>query len=157
MSISATDGVASTTRTTFSRSTRIAQHIGADAAAVWRLLATAEEYPTWSSTTVSLEGQIVLGSTIKLVSTLDPTRTFKLKVTEFEPNTRLTFANAMFARTCSLSSGAEGTRVEIVERIGGPLYPLVARRIPPLERNFERFTADLKKAAEGTTGGHARG
>ena len=41
--------------------------------------------------------------------------------------------------------------MEVVERIGGPFYPFVARMIPPLEDNFERFTADLKRAAEAVT------
>ena len=148
MSATASDGVASTTRTAFSRSTRIAQHIDADPAMVWRLLTTAAEYPRWNSTVVSLDGQIALGSTIKLVSTLDPSRTFSLKVKEFEPNVLLTFGDAMFTRTCSLSGAAGGTRVAIIERIGGPFYPFVARMIPPLDENFEQFTADLKKAAE---------
>ena len=151
MSTTASDGVASTTRTMFSRSTRIAQHIDAGAATVWRLLTTAAEYPRWNSTVVSLDGQIALGSKIKLVSTLDPSRMFSLKVKEFQPNARLTFGNAMFTRTCSLSDETGGTRVVIMERIGGPLYPFVARRIPPLEDNFERFTADLKRAAEVAT------
>ena len=148
MSTTASDGVASTTRTTFSQSTRIAQHIDADAATVWRVLTTASEYPRWNSTVVSLDGQIALGSKIKLVSTLDPSRTFSLKVTEFEPNARLTFGNAMFTRTCSLSDGSGATRVVIIERMGGPLFPFVARMIPPVDENIEQFTADLKKAAE---------
>ena len=148
VSTARSDGVASTTRTTFSRSTRIAQHIDADAATVWRLLTTAADYPRWNSTVVSLEGQIALGSKIKLVSTLDPSRTFSLKVKEFEPNSRLTLGNAMFTRTSSLSGEAGGTRVVVVERIGGPFYPFVARMIPPLDENFEQVTADLKKAAE---------
>ncbi|TYL54351.1 SRPBCC family protein [Agromyces mariniharenae] len=148
MSTTASDGVASTTRTTFSRSTRIAQHIDADAATVWRLLTTAAEIPRWNSTVVSLDGRIALGSKIKLVSTVDPSRTFSLKIKEFEPNSRLVLGNAMFLRTCSLSGEAGGTRVVVVERIGGPLYPFVARMIPPLDENFEQVAADLKKAAE---------
>ena len=148
MSTTASDGVASTTRTAFSRSTRIAQRIDADAATVWRLLTTAAEYPRWNSTVVSLDGQIALGSKIKLVSTLDPSRTFSLKVKEFEPNARLTFGGAMATRTYSLSGDAGGTRVEVVERIGGPFFPFLAPMIPPFDENFEQFTADLKKAAE---------
>ncbi|MCD2441830.1 SRPBCC family protein [Agromyces sp. SYSU K20354] len=150
MSTTASDGVAWTTRTTFSRSTRIAQHIDADAATVWRLLTTAAEIPRWNSTVVSLEGQIALGSTIKLVSTLDPSRTFSLKIKEFEPNVRLTLGGGMFTRTCSLTGDAGGTRVVVVERIGGPFFPFVARMIPPLDENFEQSAADLKKAAEAT-------
>lgn len=148
MSTTRSDGVASTTRTTFSRSTRIAQHIDADAATVWRLLTTAAGWPRWNSTVVSLDGQITLGSKIKLVSTLVPSRTFRLKVKEFEPNARLTFGDAMSTRTYSLSGDAGGTRVEVVERIGGPFFPFLAPMIPPFDENFEQFTADLKKAAE---------
>ncbi|MFD4420958.1 SRPBCC domain-containing protein [Agromyces sp. NPDC058484] len=148
MSTTAPDGVASTSRTTFSRSTRIARHIDADAATVWRLLTTAAGWPRWNSTVVSLDGQIAPGSRIKLVSTLAPSRTFRLKVKEFEPNARLTFGDAMSTHTYSLSGDAGGTRVEVVERIGGPLYPFVARMIPPFDENFEQFTADLKRAAE---------
>ncbi|RZS66428.1 uncharacterized protein YndB with AHSA1/START domain [Agromyces ramosus] len=148
MSTTAPDGVASTTRTTFSRSTRIARHIDADAATVWRLLTAAAEWPRWNSTVVSLDGQIALGSKVKLVSTLVPSRTFSLKVKEFEPNARLTFGDAMSTRTYSLSGDADGTRVEVVERIGGPFFPFFARLIPPFDENFEQFTADLKKAAE---------
>jgi uncharacterized protein YndB with AHSA1/START domain len=148
MSTTRSDGVASTTRTTFSRSTRIARHIDADAATVWRLLTAAAEWPRWNSTVVSLDGQIALGSKIKLVSTLVPSRTFSLKVKEFEPNARLTFGDAISTRTYSLSGDADGTRVEVVERIGGPFFPFFARLIPPFDENFEQFTADLKKAAE---------
>lgn len=148
MSTTAPDGVASTTRTTFSRSTRIARHIDADAATVWRLLTAAAEWPRWNSTVVSLDGEIALGSKIKLVSTLVPNRTFRLKVKEFEPNARLTFGDAMSTRTYSLSADAGGTRVEVVERIGGPFFPFFAPMIPPFDENFEQFTADLKKAAE---------
>ncbi|MFF2271343.1 SRPBCC domain-containing protein [Agromyces sp. NPDC058136] len=148
MSTTAPDGVASTTRTTFSRSTRIAQHIDAEAATVWRLLTTAAGYPEWNSTVVSLSGRIAPGSTIKLVSTLDPSRTFSLKIKEFEPNARLTFGDSMATRTYSLSPEAGGTRVEIVERIGSPFFPFFARMIPPFDESFEQFTADLKRAAE---------
>lgn len=148
MSTTASDGVASTTRTAFSRSTRIARHINADAATVWRLLSSAAEFRRWKSTIISLEGEIALGSKIKLVSTLLPSRTFSLRVKEFEPNMRLTFVDAMSTRTYSLSSDASGTRVEVIERIGSPFFPLFARMIPPFDENFEQFTADLKKAAE---------
>jgi hypothetical protein len=34
------------------------------------------------------------------------------------------------------------------EKIGGPLFPLFARMIPPFDESFNQFAADLKKAAE---------
>src|SRR6185437_1707495 len=49
----------------------------------------ASQYPTWNSTVVSIEGSISPGQTITLKSKLDPKRTFKLKVKEFEPTNKL--------------------------------------------------------------------
>jgi hypothetical protein len=34
------------------------------------------------------------------------------------------------------------------EKIGGPLFPLFARYIPPFDQPFKQFVADLKKEAE---------
>ncbi|MCB5292533.1 hypothetical protein [Arthrobacter sp. SO3] len=76
------DGTATTTRKTFSRTTRIAETINAGADTVWRLLTTAATYPEWNSTIVSLDGDISPGSKIRLVSALDPSRTFTLKIKE---------------------------------------------------------------------------
>ena len=89
----------------------------------------------------ALDGEIALGSKIKLVSTLLPSRTFSLRVTEFQPNARLTFGDAMSTRTYSLTPDAGGTRVKVVERIASPFFPFLARMIPSFDENFEqRFT-----------------
>jgi hypothetical protein len=34
------------------------------------------------------------------------------------------------------------------EKIGGPLFPLFAKMIPPFDQSFEQFAGDLKKEAE---------
>lgn len=34
------------------------------------------------------------------------------------------------------------------EKIGGPLFPLFAKMIPPFNESFEKFANDLKKEAE---------
>ena len=60
----------------------------------------------------------------------------------------MSFGDAISTRTYSLSGDAGGTRVEVVERIGGAFFPFFARLIPPFDENFEQFTADLKRAAE---------
>lgn len=143
------DGDASTTHATFSRTTRVAVSIDASPATVWRLLTTASNYPEWNSTVVSLRGEISAGSRIELVSTLDPNRTFKLKVKEFQPTSRLAWGDALGTRVYTLTETNGGqTRFEMSERIGGPVFPLFAKKIPSFDASFSQFAADLKSAAE---------
>jgi uncharacterized protein YndB with AHSA1/START domain len=143
------DGTATTLSKTFSRTTQVATTINASPASVWHVLTTAADYPRWNSTVVSLDGEIKPGSTIRLVSTLDPGRTFKLKVKEFEPSRRPAWGDALGTRVYTLTESNGGqTLFEMNERIGGPVFPLLASKIPSFEASFEQFAADLKAAAE---------
>jgi hypothetical protein len=36
----------------------------------------------------------------------------------------------------------------MTEKIGGLMFPMYARYIPPFDGSFERFAADLKRQAE---------
>ncbi len=113
------DGTAATTHQTFSRTTRIAETINADTATVWRLLTTAATYPDWNSTIVSLDGTISPGSKIKLVSALNPNRSFTLKIKEFTPTARLAWGDALGNRLYSLPETGDGqTRFEMVDATG---------------------------------------
>ena len=146
---SAGNGVATTSRSTFGRTTSVATVIQAPAATVWEILVDAGRYPDWNTTIVSLSGDITLGSQLKLVSTLDPSRTFKLKIKTFEPASRLAWGDALGTRVYTLDPAGEGgTRFEMTEHIGGPVFPLFASRIPSFDASFEQFAADLKTAAE---------
>jgi len=78
----AQNGKATTVKKTFSRSTSVSTEINSDAATIWALLTNAADFPRWNSTVVSIEGNIIKGEKIKLKSTLDPSRTFNLKVKE---------------------------------------------------------------------------
>lgn len=142
------NGKAQTSKTTFSRTTRIQQLIQADQAKIWSLLTNAVQYPSWNSTVISIEGAIQSGSKIKLKSTLAPERTFKLKVKEMIKEEKLVWGDAMGSRTYTLSPTADGILFSMSEQIGGPLFPLFASKIPSFDASFEQFTADLKKAAE---------
>jgi uncharacterized protein YndB with AHSA1/START domain len=142
-------GKATTIKKTFSRQTSIQTAIKADRAAIWALLTDAANYPKWNSTVISIEGKIALGETIRLISKLAPTRTFKLKIKQFEPNARMTWGDAMGNRTYELSEQGNGiVQFSMAEKIGGPIFPLFAKLIPPFDESFETFAADLKKAAE---------
>ncbi|AEE50181.1 SRPBCC domain-containing protein [Haliscomenobacter hydrossis] len=149
MSATTSTGKALTTKTTFSRETAVSIEIQADASIVWSLLTNAADFARWNSTVVSIKGDIALGETIQLISTLDPKRTFKLKVREFEADKRLAWGDAMGNRVYTLSKNDQGNTVfSMQEKIGGLMFPLFARFIPPFDASFEQFAADLKKEAE---------
>lgn len=143
------DGTATTISKTFSRETRIATTIDAPPSAVWLLLTNAKDYPAWNSTIVSVDGEIAPGSKIKLVSKLDPSRTFTLKVKEFQAPTKLSWGDALGTRVYTITETNDGrSRFEMTEKIGGPIFPLFASKIPSFDASFTQFAADLKAAAE---------
>jgi hypothetical protein len=70
-------------------------------------------------------------------------------VKEFEPHNRLPWGDAMGTRTYLLTPIADGkTRFTMTEIIGGPLFPLFSKMIPPFDESFNQFAADLKAVAE---------
>ncbi len=140
---------ANTVKTTFSRQTSVSISINADPAIIWALLTKASDYPRWNSTVTSIEGDIVLGQTIKLRSILDAKRVFKLKVKEWIPEKRLVWGDAQGNRAYTIAKNENGsTQFSMTEKIGGLMFPLYAKMIPPFDQSFEQFAADLKKEAE---------
>ncbi|MEO9513588.1 MAG: SRPBCC domain-containing protein [Flavobacteriaceae bacterium] len=148
LSAAAQNGKASTIKKTFNRTSTISQTINADISIVWKLLTNASDFPRWNTTVISIEGEIKSGGKIKLKSTLDATRTFKLKVKEFIPNQKLVWGDAMGKRTYILEKVDHATLFTMTEKIGGFMFPLFANKIPSFDASFEQFTADLKKEAE---------
>jgi uncharacterized protein YndB with AHSA1/START domain len=149
MANTTTGGKATTAKKIFSRETTISQDIQADAAIIWALLTNASDFSRWNSTVLSVDGTIAPGGKINLKSVLDPKRIFKLKIKTFEPGKLLAWGDAMGTRTYTLTKNNDGsTHFNMHEKIGGPLFPLFAPMIPPFDKNFEQFTADLKKEAE---------
>jgi len=139
-------GKATTLKSTFSRQTEVSTDIKATPSIIWALLTNASDYPRWNSTIVSIEGNIKPGEKIKLKSTLDAKRTFKLKVMDFETDKKLSWGDAMGKRVYSLSLGSNGVvTFTMNEKIGGPLFPLFAKMIPSFDNSFELFASDLKK------------
>jgi uncharacterized protein YndB with AHSA1/START domain len=143
------DGQAVTVKKLFSRETSISLNIQAPPTIVWALLTNASDFSRWNSTIVSVEGDIKAGHKIRLKSTLDEKRTFNLKVKDFEPEKRLRWGDNMGNRVYTLQKEEEDTtRFTMTEKIGGSIFPLFARFIPPFDESFEQFAADLKKEAE---------
>jgi uncharacterized protein YndB with AHSA1/START domain len=145
----AQNGKAITVKKTFSRETSVSMDIKADAAIVWTLLTNAPDFPRWNSTVVSIEGDIKQGEKIKLKSTLDPKRVFKLTVKTFEPETKLAWGDGKGTRTYTIANKGNGLLTfSMTEKIGGLMFPMYAKYIPPFDKSFEQFAADLKKEAE---------
>ncbi len=143
---------AKTIRKTFSRETSVSVDIQADSKTIWSLLTNAENYPKWNSTVISIDGKIALGEKIQLKSYLDPKRVFKLSVKEVEPERRLVWGDAMGKREYKLMPVSGGqTSFSMTEKIGGPLFPLFAKMIPPFDDSFDKFVNDLKAEAEKAT------
>ena len=145
----AQNGKASTVKKTFSRETAVSIDIKADQSIIWTLLTNASDYPRWNSTFNSLEGDIKLGQKIGLNVKLDPKRTFKVKVKEFEPENRMIWGDGKGNREFTLTDKGNGiVNFSMQEKIGGLMFPMYAKFIPPFDEAFETFAADLKKEAE---------
>ena len=122
---------------------------------VWAVLVDGAHYPDWDSGVVRVEGTIAPGETIKVVSSVNPGRTFPVKVTQFDPGRAMTWTGGMplglFAgvRTFSLTPAADGTtRFEMREAYSGPLASMMTRSIPDLGPSFTQFANGLKQRAE---------
>jgi uncharacterized protein YndB with AHSA1/START domain len=143
------NGKAITTKKTFSRETAVSIDIQADKSIIWALLTNANDFPRWNSTVISIQGEIAAGKKIKLKAKLDPKREFNLKVKELESENRLVWGDAMGNRVFTLKSiGKDLTNFSMVEKIGGPLFPLFASMIPSFDEAFENYALDLKNEAE---------
>ena len=66
-----------------------------------------------------------------------------------DPEERLTWGDGMGNRIFTLRTiGNQLTNFSMSEKIGGPLFPLFAKMIPPFDESFEQFARDLKTEAE---------
>jgi hypothetical protein len=124
---------------------------------VWALLAEPAAYPNWNPAVVSLQGRIADGETIKLRSSVNPKRTFSLKVSDVQPGRGMVWADGMplglfkGVRTFTLcAAGERETEFSMQERYSGPLAALITRAIPDLSESFTQFADGLKAAAEGS-------
>ena len=144
----AQDGIATTKKETFSRETTVSIHIKADESIVWSLLTNASDYPRWNSTILSIDGEIKEGEKIRLRSTLDEKRTFKLKVKTYQPEHQLEWGDGKGSRVFTLTKSDNGVSFTMTEKIGGLMFPMYAKYIPSFDESFEQFARDLKNEAE---------
>lgn len=122
---------------------------------IWKILTDAPNYPTWDPGVIRIEGRIAANEQITAYSKLSPNRAFPVKVTEFVPGKRMTWASGMplglfkGVRTFSLTPKGDGSiDFTLREEFSGPLLPLIGRSIPDMTKTFEDFVAGLKAHAE---------
>ncbi len=61
----------------------------------------------------------------------------------------MAWGDAMGKREYTLTTKSNGqTNFVMTEKIGGPLFPLFDKMIPPLDESFEKFANDQKKEPE---------
>ncbi|MGB0368120.1 MAG: SRPBCC domain-containing protein [Flavobacteriales bacterium] len=140
---------AKTVKKTFSQETSVSVSINADANTIWNLLTNASDFPRWNSTVTYIKGEISLGQKIELKAKIDEKRTFKLKIKEFTPQKHMRWGDAMGNRDFYLTSNQQGgTDFKMVEKIGGPIFPLFSKMLPSFDEAFDQYAADLKAEAE---------
>lgn len=129
--------------------------INAPAETIWDILVDVEKYPEWDPGIDHIEGAIAPGESVKFFTVMDPNQAFAVKVTTFEPASKMVLTGGMpmglfkSERTHTLTSNDDGTVSFHTEEIfSGLLLPLFGGKIPDLTENFERFAAGLKGRAE---------
>ena len=148
------DGKATVSRTLFRLENAVATRIHAKPEGIWNLLTNASDHAKWNSTIVTISGNFQPNGKVHVVSKLDPKRTFKLKISEFVPPSKLVWRDGFApvfsgVRTYSLTPNPDGsTTFSMVEVLSGLMLPMIAGSLPDFKPNFERIAADLKEAAE---------
>jgi hypothetical protein len=129
--------------------------IHAPAERIWTVLTNVSAWPEWDPNCDKVEGQTAFGNKLKVFTKLSPGRAFPVKVTEFTPNSSMTFTGGMplgfftGVRTYRLAPHADGVvDFTMHEVYGGPLLGLIAKSIPDMTSAFEQFCAALKARSE---------
>jgi len=134
----------------------VTRRIAAPPDRAWALIVDLPAWRAWNPTIVSVDGEIAPGGSVRLVSTVNPKRTFNLRVTELVAPHRLTWTSGMplglfrGTRTYTLAPADGGTATDfaMTETYSGPLAGLIGGSIPDLGPSFEAFADALKAAAE---------
>jgi hypothetical protein len=142
------------TQTTFRMTCAITCNIQASADRIWTLLTDAEGFPRWNSTVTSIGGKIALGQSLELKVPAAPARTFRPKVTSFEPRQSMVWAEGMApmfkgVRTFTLAPKGDGsTDFSMNEVLSGLMLPMARGSLPDFAPVFETYAADLKRECE---------
>jgi uncharacterized protein YndB with AHSA1/START domain len=136
----------------------VERHIAAPPERVWALLTDARSYADWNRSIVDIKGEIAAGSTIALVSTVNPKRTFTLRVSGVDAPRSMVWSDGMplglftGERTFRLTPRDGATVFAMTEEYRGALAGLFTKAIPDMTESFGVFADGLKGAAERPAG-----
>ena len=138
---------------TFRQVAQVTVEIAAAPEVVWRHLTDAEGFPVWNSTVESIQGPIELGSRLAIEVPSAPGRTFRPRVSTFDPPRSMTWRDGalpMFrgVRTFHVEPIAGGARFTMREEFRGIMLPLIRRTLPDFVPIFDRYAEDLRAACE---------
>ncbi|MGH7440504.1 MAG: SRPBCC family protein [Polyangiaceae bacterium] len=151
-----TPAKAEKTQSTFRMTCAVRVNIRATPDRLWALLTDAPSFPRWNSTVKRVGGTIALGQTLELEVPMAPGRTFKPKVTGFEPTRAMEWSEGMApmfrgVRTYELSANGDGsTDFSMREVFSGVMLPMIKGSLPDFGPVFESYASDLKREAEGS-------
>lgn len=141
------------TESTFALSYTVARDIQAPPDRVWKLLTDAASFPTWNSTVTRIDGTIAPGEKLGIQVPAAPGRTFTPKVTEFQPGARMVWSDGMApmfkgVRTFVLTPTPTGVEFRMTEEFTGIFLPMIKGSLPDFAPIFDKYAADLQRAAE---------
>ena len=132
----------------------VTRAINAPATRVWDVLTDAATFADWNDSIISFEGPIEQGNKVKLVSVVNPKRSFSLLVSTLQPPTKMVWEDGMplglfkGVRTYEVREAGDGSEFSMVEEYLGPLAGLITKMIPDLTESFDLFADSLKRTAE---------
>ena len=120
---------------------------------VWSHISDRDKLLEWDSMLMELDGEIKMGSQIKLRSKLSSNQQFKLKVSEFQPPNLMVWESGFWpmfkgVRTYRLQEEKDSTLLALEECFSGLLLPLVKKKLPDCETIFGTYVGDLKRILE---------
>jgi hypothetical protein len=128
--------------------------IAAPAARIWKILTSTSDWPRWNTTVDRIEGNVTLGSVVKIYAKSNPKRPFEVEIVEVEAGERLVWRSGMplglfrGTRTFKLTPQYGRIRFDMSEEFTGLLAPLLTRSLPNLQPTFDEFARCLQAAAE---------
>lgn len=118
---------------------------------VWAKISDIDQLLKWDSQLLELKGDLTEGGRIELRSKMAPKQTFKLKVSNVQPNRSMTWSSGMKplfsgVRTYELEPIPGGTQLRLKEVFSGWMLPLMQRQLPDCETLFGTYVRDLRTA-----------
>lgn len=129
---------------------KVATRLNATEEEVWDKISDPRELKKWDTMLIEIDGKVEEGGWIKLRSKISPDRSFKLKVSAYEPFKYMVWEsgfNPVFkgVREYHLESTGGVTTLKIEETFSGWMLPFMKKMLPDCETLFGTYVTDLKK------------